>query len=62
MATALKTKNSKPKAQAVEKQATETQAVETQNQEPKRLSKAAIWRLNNPNGILTVVDWRAVNK
>ena len=52
MATTLKTKNTKPK----------TQIAQTQYQEPKRLSKAAIWRQNNPNGIFTVVDWRAVNK
>jgi len=52
MTTTLKTKETKSK----------TQVVETQSQEPKRLSKAAIWRLNNPNGILTVVDWKAVNK
>jgi hypothetical protein len=32
------------------------------NQEPKRLSKFAIWRKKNPNGILEYVDWRAVNK
>jgi len=27
-----------------------------------KLSKAAIWRKNNPDGIFTVVDWKAVNK
>jgi len=31
-------------------------------QEPRRLSKAAIWRQNNPGGIFEVRDWRAVNK
>ena len=30
--------------------------------EVKRLSKAGIWRRQNPNGWLKVVDWRAVNK
>jgi len=33
-----------------------------QYQEPKRLSKYALWRRENPNGILIVKDWRAVNK
>jgi len=31
-------------------------------QEPKRLSKFALWRRENPNGILEYVDWRAANK
>jgi len=31
-------------------------------QEPKRLSKFAEWRKENPGGIYTFVDWRAVNK
>jgi len=31
-------------------------------QEPKRLSKFALWRRENPEGILIVKDWRAVNK
>jgi len=31
-------------------------------QEPKRLSKFALWRRENPNGIFTVTDWKAVNK
>ena len=52
METELKTKGAKPKAQVAQ----------TQNQEPKRISKAWQWRLDNPNGIFTVVDWRAVNK
>jgi len=30
--------------------------------EPKRLSKFALWRRENPNGILEYVDWRAVNR
>jgi len=33
-----------------------------QYQEPKRLSKYALWRRENPNGIGIVKDWRAVNK
>jgi hypothetical protein len=32
------------------------------SEEPKRLSKAGEWRLKNPNGILTIVDMRAVMK
>jgi len=37
--------------------------VQTSNvQEPKRLSKFALWRRENPNGILEYVDWRAANK
>ena len=52
MATALKTKNNKPK----------TKVVETQSEEPKQFSKAWQWRLDNPGGIGRVVDWRAVNK
>jgi len=31
-------------------------------QEPKRLSKFALWRRENPNGIIEYVDWRAANK
>jgi len=31
-------------------------------QEPKRLSKFALWRRENPNGILEYVDWRAANR
>jgi hypothetical protein len=31
-------------------------------QEPRKLSKFALWRKENPNGILVVKDWRAVNK
>ena len=30
--------------------------------EPKRLSKFALWRRENPDGIFEYVDWRAVNK
>ena len=29
---------------------------------PKRLSKFALWRRENPDGIFEYVDWRAVNK
>jgi hypothetical protein len=32
------------------------------NGEPKRLSKFALWRQENPHGIITVNDWRAVNR
>jgi hypothetical protein len=38
------------------------QAVATICKEPKRLSKAAIWRQNNPDGIFVIVDRRAVMK
>jgi len=31
-------------------------------QEPKRLSKYALWRKENPEGIGVVKDWRAVNR
>jgi hypothetical protein len=31
-------------------------------EQPKRLSKAAIWRQNNPNGIFVIVDRKAVMK
>jgi hypothetical protein len=30
--------------------------------EPKRLSKAGLWRRNNPGGIIEVYDRRAVNR
>jgi len=30
--------------------------------EPKQLSKIGQWMRENPGGIATVVDWRAVNK
>jgi len=53
MATAIKTKSSK---------ATSKQSTNKEYQEPKRLSKFALWRKENPNGIYTVIDWRAVNK
>jgi len=31
-------------------------------EKPKQLSKAAIWRLNNPGGIIVVHDRRAANQ
>jgi hypothetical protein len=40
------------------KRSQKTQAIER----PRHLSKAAIWRQNNPGGILIVVDRRAVNR
>ena len=52
MATTLKTKETKPKKQVAQ----------TQHQEPKRLSKAWQWRLDNPGGIGYIVDRRAVNR
>jgi len=37
--------------------------VQRQNtQTPKRLSKFALWRRENPNGILEYVDWRVANR
>jgi hypothetical protein len=50
---------------AVRKQSYGIAAVQTataQCQEPKRLSKFAVWRKKHPQGIFRVVDWRAVNK
>ena len=49
------TKKKQQTAKAVEKQP-------TAYQEPKRLSKIGIWRRENPGGMLTVIDRRAVNK
>jgi hypothetical protein len=55
MATATKTK----KAGTAERRQPE---VSQSNEQPKRLSKFALWRKENPNGIIIVHDWRAVNK
>jgi hypothetical protein len=54
-------------ATAVKKQsastAKRTQSAVLQNgEQPKRLSKYALWRKENPDGIGTVIDWRAVNR
>jgi len=38
------------------------QSASVQYQEPKRLSKYALWRRENPGGIGYIVDRRAVNK
>ena len=38
-----------------------TQAT-TEYQEPMRLSKAGQWRRDNPGGIFTVIDRKAVNR
>jgi hypothetical protein len=54
MATVDKTKSSAP----AKKQSKQT----TSAPEPKRLSKYALWRIENPGGIGKVLDWRAVNK
>jgi hypothetical protein len=32
------------------------------SEQPRRLSKFGQWRRENPEGILIVKDWRAVNK
>jgi hypothetical protein len=31
-------------------------------EQPKRLSKFAEWRKQHPNGIIKVLDWKAVNR
>ena len=56
METAVKTQSS-GSAKTQRKQETKVPS-----QEPKRLSKFALWRRENPNGIFEYVDWRAVNK
>ena len=38
------------------------QPATTPHKEPKRLSKFALWRRENPEGIIKVLDWKAVNK
>jgi hypothetical protein len=55
MATALK----KQPAAATERRQPK---VQQNSEQPKRLSKAGQWMRDNPNGIGTVIDWRAVNK
>ncbi|MDR2562891.1 MAG: hypothetical protein LBC98_02995 [Prevotellaceae bacterium] len=42
--------------------AAKKQQTTTPRKEPKRLSKFALWRKENPDGIIEVLDWRAVNK
>ena len=42
--------------------AAKEQPATTPHKEPKRLSKFALWRKENPNGIFDYVDWKAVNK
>ena len=54
MATAVKTQSS-PTAKKQKKQPASVP-------KPKRLSKFALWRKENPDGIFEYVDWRAVNK
>jgi len=54
MATAIKKKSSQT-ARIVKMQSTEYQ-------EPKRLSKIGQWLRDNPGGIITVMDRRAVNR
>jgi len=49
------TKKKQQTAKAVEKPP-------TTYQEPKRLSKLGQWMRDNPGGIITVLDRRAVNK
>ena len=38
------------------------QSANVQYQEPKRLSKAGIWKRENPRGIGIIIDHRAVNR
>jgi hypothetical protein len=54
MATAIKKQSSK-KAKKVNPQPEEYL-------DPKRISKAGQWLLDNPGGIITVIDRRAVNR
>jgi len=49
-------------ATAILKKPARTQTANTERQAPKRLSKFALWRRENPNGILEYVDWRAANR
>jgi hypothetical protein len=49
------------KSQSVHSAKTQ-QSADTPRKEPERLSKAAIWRKNNPGGIIVVHDRRAVNR
>ena len=51
----IKKKQSKQSQKATEKQP-------TTYQEPKRLSKIGQWMRDNPGGMITVIDRRAVNK
>jgi hypothetical protein len=48
---------------AVKTLETDSMNVKSKNtKEPKRLSKAGIWRRDNPGGMFVVLDRRAVNK
>ena len=49
-------------ATTVKKQLKTGKTAQTEYQEPKRLSKLGQWRRDNPGGILTVIDRRAVNR
>jgi len=51
MTTAVKTQ----KTRAVNSRSANTR-------DTKKLSKFGLWRKANPQGIITVIDWRAVNK
>jgi hypothetical protein len=46
--------------QKAKEESRQTQA--EQNIQPKRLSKIGQWMLDNPGGIITVLDRRAVNR
>ena len=50
-------------ATTLKKQSSQTTNKQTSEyQEPKRLSKAGIWRRENPCGIGVIIDRRAVNR
>jgi hypothetical protein len=36
--------------------------VKSNTEKPKKLSKAGEWRKENPNGIITIIDMKAVMK
>lgn len=52
---------SKSKSQS-KRAAAKGQPEATTYKEPKRLSKFALWRRENPEGMFEYVDWEAVNK
>ena len=55
-ATTVATRKSKSSKAAKEQPATTTRT------EPMQLSKFALWRRENPEGVIEVLDWKAVNK
>ena len=51
----MNTSNYTPKKRTIVK-------VQSTYTKPKRLSKAGLWRLQNPSGIVSYIDYRAVCK